>query len=77
MSFSARYRFSVPSFGDCCKTTDASRLLISGWIESIDQRPGRIEARIDSIDSRLNTVSEHLVKVETKLEGGHVVLSRS
>lgn len=37
---------------------------------------GRMETRIDSVDGKLGTVSERLVKVETQPEGGHVVLSR-
>jgi len=31
---------------------------------------------MDSLDGNLAQVSERLVRVETKLEGGHVVLSR-
>ena len=46
-------------------------------IDGVDQRLGRMETRIDSIDGKLGVVSERLVKVETKLEGGHVVLTRS
>jgi len=42
----------------------------------IEQRLGRIETRIDSMDGNLSAVRERLVRVETKLEGGHVVLSR-
>jgi hypothetical protein len=42
----------------------------------IETRMGRMEIRIDSIDAKLATVSERLTRVETKLEGGHVVLSR-
>jgi len=45
-------------------------------MDGVDQRLGRMEMRIDSIDNKLAVVSERLVKVETKLEGGHVVLSR-
>jgi peptidoglycan hydrolase CwlO-like protein len=52
-------------------------------LNAVDQRLGRIETRmdrmetrIDSIDAKLATVSERLTRVETKLEGGHVVLSR-
>jgi hypothetical protein len=43
---------------------------------ALDQRLGRMETRIDSIDGKLAIVSERLVKVETRLEGGHVVLTR-
>jgi hypothetical protein len=42
----------------------------------IETRMGRMEIRIDSIDAKLATVSERLTRVETNLEGGHVVLSR-
>ena len=42
----------------------------------IETRMDRMEIRIDSIDAKLATVSERLTRVETKLEGGHVVLSR-
>jgi hypothetical protein len=45
-------------------------------IDGVDQRLGRMETRIDSIDGKLGTVSERLVKVGTRLEGGHVVLTR-
>lgn len=45
-------------------------------MDVLDQRLGRMENRIDSIDGKLAVVSERLVKVETRLEGGHVVLSR-
>jgi len=45
-------------------------------MDGIEQRLGRIEGRIDAIDVKLAVVSERLVKVETGLEGGHVVLSR-
>ncbi len=43
-------------------------------LNSIDQRLGRLETRVDSIDGKLGAVSERLVKVETRLEGGHVVV---
>ena len=46
-------------------------------LNAIERRLGRLGTRIDSIDVKLSTVSERLVKVETKLEGGHVALSRS
>jgi len=42
-------------------------------IDGVDQRLGRMETRLDSMDGKLAGVSE----VETKLEGGHVVISRS
>ncbi len=45
-------------------------------LNAIDQRLGRVESRIDSVDSKLAVVGERLVNVETRLEGGHVVLSR-
>jgi len=45
-------------------------------IDGLDQRMGRMETRLDSMDANLAAVRERLVKVETKLEGGHVVLSR-
>ena len=52
-------------------------------VDGVDQRLGRmvtridrIETRMDSLDGNLAKVSERLVRVETKLEGGHVVLSR-
>ncbi len=44
-------------------------------MDVMDQRLGRIEARVDSIDNKLGAVSERLVKVETKLEGGQLVLA--
>ena len=46
-------------------------------LDGVDQRLGRIESHIDSIDNKLSGISERMVKVETKLEGGHVVLSRT
>jgi hypothetical protein len=46
-------------------------------LNTIEQRLGRMETRIDSIDGNLSSVRERLVRVETKLEGGHVVLTRS
>ncbi len=55
---------------------DRRLLAIDKRIDGVDQRLGRMENRIDSIDARLSAVSERLVKVETKLEGGHVFLSR-
>jgi len=49
-------------------------LLWSG--SGVDQRLGRRETRKDSMDGKLSAVGERLAKVETKLEGGHLVLSR-
>jgi DNA anti-recombination protein RmuC len=45
-------------------------------IDGVDQRLGRMETRMDSMDGKLSAVGERLAKVETKLEGGHLVLSR-
>ncbi len=49
----------------------------------IDQRLGRMETRmdrmetrLDSVDTKLASISERLVKMETRIEGGHVVISR-
>jgi tetrahydromethanopterin S-methyltransferase subunit G len=44
--------------------------------DRVDKRFDHVEARLDGIDGKLATVSERLVKVETKIEGGHVVLTR-
>jgi hypothetical protein len=41
-------------------------------IDGVDQRLGRM----DSMDGKLSTVGERLAKVVTKLEGGHLVLTR-
>lgn len=46
-------------------------------IDGVDQRLGHMENCLDSMDGKLGVVSERLVKVETKSEGGHAVLSRS
>jgi chromosome segregation ATPase len=45
-------------------------------IDGVDQRLGRMETRMDSMEGKLSAVSERLAKVETKLEGGHLVLTR-
>jgi hypothetical protein len=45
-------------------------------IDGVDQRLGRMETRMDSMDGKLSVVGERLAKVETKLEGGHLVLTR-
>ena len=49
--------------------------ILWGLIQN-DKRLSRIEAKIDGMDTKLANVSERLVKVETKLEGPHVVLAR-
>ena len=45
-------------------------LLTLAWgLFQNDRRLTRIETKIDSMDSKLNTVSERLIKVETRIEG--------
>lgn len=39
----------------------------------IDRRFTRIETRLDAIETSLRDVRERLVKVETKLEGPHLL----
>jgi hypothetical protein len=49
---------------------------VKSRFDGIDQRLGRMETRVDSIDGKLSGVGERLAKVETRLEGGHVVVAR-
>jgi len=45
-------------------------LLTLAWgLFQNDRRLTRIETKIDTMDSKLNTVSERLIKVETRIEG--------
>lgn len=45
-------------------------LLTLAWgLFQNDRRLTRIETKIDSMDSKLNTISERLIKVETRIEG--------
>jgi chromosome segregation ATPase len=85
---SGRYR--IPRHSACSRRyysgLASKRPKVAGLdkrIDGVDQRLGRmetrmdrIETRMDSLDGNLAKVSERLVRVETKLEGGHVVLSR-
>ncbi|MBV8895562.1 MAG: hypothetical protein JO051_03545 [Acidobacteriaceae bacterium] len=44
--------------------------------DRMDARFDRIDTRLEGIDAKLANVSERLVKVETKIEGGNLVLAQ-
>lgn len=51
-------------------------LLTLAWgLFQSDRRLTRIENRLDSIDGKIGNVTERLARVETKLEGGKILVS--
>ncbi|HTU45110.1 MAG TPA: hypothetical protein VMF91_08615 [Bryobacteraceae bacterium] len=51
-------------------------LLTLAWgLFQSDRRLTRIENRLDTVDQKLGSVSERLVRVETKIDGNKVLVS--
>ena len=50
-------------------------LLTIAWgLFTSDRRLTRIESKLDSMDGKLSTVSERLVRVETRMAGSKLVM---
>lgn len=48
---------------------------MEGRLDRMDRRLDRIDTRLDCVDAKLANISERLVRVETRIEGGNLVLA--